>query len=179
VQQRSRNTKTGRSRSCLRRTGFSLLELMIVVAIIAILAMIALPSFQGRILRDQTSEALALTDFVKQRVAIHYATTKAFPADNAAADLPPADRIVNKVVSAVTVRDGAITLTFGNQAHRALAGKRLSLRPAFVPDFPQVPISWICGGGPVPEKMKLNGSDETSVETANLPIACRSPAVPK
>lgn len=168
MQQTSRNSKNG----------FSLLELMIVVAVIAILAMIALPSFTGRILRDQINEALALTDFVKQRVAIHYATTKAFPADNAAADLPPADRIVNKVVSAVTVRDGTVTLTFGNQAHRALAGKRISLRPAFVPDFPQVPITWVCGGAPVPEKMKLNGADETSVDKTNLPVACRTPAKP-
>lgn len=169
MQQTSHDTRN-------RKAGFSLLELMIVVAVIAILAMIALPSFTGRILREQINAALTLTDFVKQRVAIHYAANKAFPADNAAADLPPADRIVNKVVSSVGVREGAITITFGNQAHRALAGKRISLRPAFVPDFPQVPISWICGGAPVPDKMKTNGTDETSVEPANLPVACRAPA---
>ena len=153
--------------------GFTLIELMIVVAIIAMLATMAVPSFQDRVIRGQVGEGLALAEFAKQEVAARYAKTRTFPASNDAAGLPPADHIVGNYVSAIAVREGALVVTFGNQANRHLVGKQLSLRPATVDGYPQVPIAWICGTATVPEKMTAHGADETTLAGIHLPLDCR------
>ena len=154
-------------------TGFTLIELMIVIAIIASLATMAVPSFQDRVIRTQVSEGLGLAEFAKQAVASQFAKTHSFAKNNLAAGLPPADHIVGNYVSAIEVKDGALLLTFGNQSNRNLAGKRLSLRPATVDGYPQVPISWVCGTAIVPEKMTAHGVDETSMPAIHLPLDCR------
>ena len=66
---------------------------------------------------------------------------------------PSADKIVNYVVSAVTVRAGAIDITFGNRANSVLKGKILTLRPAVIDDAPVVPVTWVCGYAAAPDKM--------------------------
>lgn len=154
--------------------GFTLIEAMITIAVIAILALIALPSFQDRTIRLQVADALKLTDLAKQAVAAQYTKTGTLPADNAAAALPPADRIVNNNVSSVTVRGGAIDVRFGNAVNRNLMGKLLTLRPATVDGYPQVPITWVCGGAAAPDKTTVNGDNLTNVAAVHLPIACRS-----
>lgn len=160
-----------------RRTrGFTLIELMIVVAIIAIMATMAMPSYQDRVIRAQVGEGLALADFVKQAVAAHRSGTQRLPADNAAAALPPADRIVGNHVASVTVQDGAIHIRFGNHANRNLVGKTLSLRPATVQGYPQVPIAWVCGTAPAPAGMVLAGRNATDLPNTHLPLDCRSAA---
>lgn len=156
--------------------GFTLIEMMIVVAVMAILAMVALPSVQGRVVRAQVAEARATVQFAQQAIQAQYAASGALPADNAAAALPPADHIVSKLVSGVVVHGGALVITFGNQANRALAGHRLSLRPAVVDGYPQVPISWVCGAAPVPDKMALHVADESDLPAAFMPLDCRGPA---
>ncbi len=157
-----------------QRRGFTLIEAMITIAVIAILALIALPSFQDRTIRLQVADALTLADLAKQAVAAQYAKTGALAIDNAAAGLPPADRIVNANVSSVTVRGGAIDLRFGNSVNRNLVGKVLTLRPATVEGYPQVPITWVCGSAAAPDQMRINGDNLTNVPAVNLPIACRS-----
>ncbi|MFO1337103.1 MAG: pilin [Burkholderiaceae bacterium] len=156
-----------------RRHGFTLIELMIVVAIIGILATMAIPSYQDRVIRTQVSEGMALADFVQQTVARHYGQTRGMPLDNAAAGLPPPDRIVGNYVSAVTVHDGSITVTFGNRSNRHLSGKVLSLRPATVDGYPQVPVAWVCGTASVPQRMRVHGSDVTTIPASQLPLECR------
>src|SRR6185295_19233554 len=116
------------------RRGFTLLELMIVVAIIAILAMVAMPSIQGKLLRSQIVEAAHWADVAKNPIAAAWLATKALPADNAAAGLPDADKIVSNLVSKVSVESGAVHITFGNQANGALKGHILTMRPAVVDD---------------------------------------------
>jgi type IV pilus assembly protein PilA len=157
----------------LRSAGFTLIELMVVVGIVAILALMALPSYQDKIVRDQIAEALPLADLAKAPVAAAWAATQTFPADNAAAALPPADKIVNNFVAAVAVRDGAIDVTFGNRAHNQIKGKVLTLRPAVVEDAPVVPVTWVCGTAPVPEKMTARGENRTNVPPGFLPFRCR------
>lgn len=159
--------------------GFSLIELMIVVGVIAILSLMALPSFTDRIARQQVSDALEATDFVRKAVAARYLGNQKFPADNAVAGLPPPDRIVSKFVSQVTVRDGVVELLFAPTADAHLAGKRLTLRPAYVEDYPQVPVVWVCGAATVPEKMVAQGVNQTDVAALYLPLACRETGAKK
>ena len=155
------------------RRGFTLIEMMVVVAVMAILATLALPSFQDRIVRAQIVEAAKLADIAKAPVAATWTLTAALPADNAAAGLPAADKVVGNLVSAVTIEAGAIHMTFGNQANGAIRGKTLSFRPAVIPESPVVPVAWVCGFANAPEKMTVNGVNRTDVDKRFLPLNCR------
>jgi type IV pilus assembly protein PilA len=155
------------------RSGFTLIELMVVVAVVAILSLIAVPSFQDRVIRNQVGEGVTLVDFVRQSVQAYFTRVHAMPVDNAEAALPNAAQIVSNVVSGVAVNDGAITVTFGNRANPNLAGKKLTLRPAVVDAAPVVPISWICGRAAVPAGMTVRGIDATNLPAIYLPLNCR------
>jgi type IV pilus assembly protein PilA len=154
--------------------GFTMMEMMAVIAVIAILATLAVPSYLERIVRDQIKASLPLADIAKQPIAAAWASTQSFPADNAAAGLPVADKIVSNYVSSLAVRDGAIHLTFGNRASGAISGKVLSLRPAVVEDAPIVPVAWVCGSAEAPDKMKVMGANLTNVKDGVLPLDCRA-----
>lgn len=155
------------------QAGFTLMELLAVLAIIAILALLAVPSYLERTVRQQIEAALPLADIARKPVAESWARLQSFPADNAAALLPVPEKIVSNHVSSLTVEDGAIQITFGNRASQAIAGKVLSLRPAVVGDAPVVPVAWVCGNAPGPEKMTVNGENRTNIPSAFLPLACR------
>ena len=156
--------------------GFSLLELMIVIAIIVILALIALPGIPDKFVRDRIVEAVTLADIVKPPIAAAWAATGTLPVDNAAAGLPAADKIVNEYIRSVAVESGAIQVTFGNRANGAIQGKVLSLRPGVVEDARIVPVSWVCGHAEPPGKMTVRGLDKTDVPLRYLPFNCRAAA---
>jgi type IV pilus assembly protein PilA len=156
-----------------RPGGFTLIEMMAVVAVIAILATIALPSIQDRIVRAQIVEAMALADIAKPPIAASWALAKSMPADNAAAGLPAPEKIVGNLVTSVTVEGGAISVTFGNRANASIRGKVLTLRPAVVEDTPIVPVAWVCGHAGAVDKMTAKGVDKTNVPERYLPLNCR------
>lgn len=158
-----------------RRRGFTLTEMMVVIVVIGILAMMAVPTFQERIIREQIVAAVPLADIAKPPIAAAWATTQLFPPDNAAAGLPTADKIVNNFVNSLSVRDGVISLTLGNRAHNAIIGKTLTIRPAVVEDAPIVPVTWVCGNAPGPDKMTIKGENKTTVPNQYLPLGCRAP----
>lgn len=160
-----------------RNRGFTLIELMVVIAIIGIMATMAMPSYQDRIIRTQVTEGQNLAEFARQAVGTHYARTKSLPASNAAAGLPPADQIMGNYVTQLVVEQGALHIRYGNLSNRNLAGKTLTLRPAVVEGYPQVPIAWICGQAAVPEKMKVHGSNATDLPGHFLPLECRGAPV--
>jgi type IV pilus assembly protein PilA len=147
---------------------------MIIVAIVGIMATLAVPSYLEKIIRDQVIEALTLADVAKPPIAKAWAASQPLPENNAAADLPAADKIVNSVVSAVSVRSGAIDITFGNRANGNLKGKILTLRPAVVEDAPVVPVTWVCGYAAAPDKMTVKGANSTTVAARYLPLKCRT-----
>ena len=157
-----------------RLRGFTLIEMMVVVAVIAILALLAIPSYIDKVVRDQVLEALPLADVAKPPVALAWGLTQSFPADNAAAGLPPADKIVSNLVSSVAVEGGALHMTFGNRANGLLRGKVLTLRPGVVEDAPIVPVAWVCGYAAVPGNMTAMGTNRTNVPPKYLPLKCRA-----
>ena len=158
--------------------GFSLLELMIVIAIIVILALIALPGVPDKFVRDEIVDAVKVADIAKAPVALLWATTSTMPVNNAAAGLPAADQIVNNYISSVAVESGAIQITFGNHANGNIRGKMLTLRPGVIPASPIVPVAWVCGNAEPPVNMTAMGLNKTNLAPKYLPINCRSSAPP-
>jgi type IV pilus assembly protein PilA len=162
-----------------RAAGFTWIELVLVLAVVGILAAMAMPGLQDSVLKKQVKEGMALADIAKVGVQTVWALTGEMPADNAAAGIPPRDKIVGNFIKDVVVDAGAITLTYGNNASRALEGKHLTLRPAIVPGQPIVPIAWICNEVGVPNGMERKGGDNlTDIPPSQLPVECRG-APPK
>jgi len=159
--------------------GFSLIEMMVVIAIIGILALMAAPNFQDSIVRNEIKEALPLADIAKQPVAVAWATLQMFPRDNADVLLPAPEKIVSNLISSIAIKDGAINITFGNRCNGVIRGKVLTLRPAVVEDTPVVPVAWVCGTAEAPDKMVAKGKNETNIPDTFLPFNCRARAQKK
>jgi type IV pilus assembly protein PilA len=154
-------------------SGFTVVEMMVVIGVIAVLALMVAPSYQEKIVKDQIIEALPLADIAKIPVAASWSVGQPFPDNNDGAGLPPADKIVRNFISSVLIQSGAIHVTFGNRANSAIRGKVLTLRPAVVADAPIVPVAWVCGNATAPDKMTVKGENKTNIPTIFLPLKCR------
>lgn len=154
-------------------SGFTLIELMVALAVLAILVTLALPSVQAPMVRQQIVDSAPLINLAKNAVTQRWTTAQKMPEDNAAAGLPAPEKLVGNHVSSVRVDAGAIHVTFGNQANGAIKGRTLSFRPAVVDDAPVVPVAWVCAKAAVPGKMSAKGADLTDVEPRYLPLNCR------
>lgn len=155
------------------QAGFSLIELLMVVIIVGILIAMTIPGIKESSMRKQVKEGLPLADVAKKGVGTYYALTSAMPENNEKAGVPPADKIIGNFNTAVTVKDGAVTLTYGNNAGKSLEGKLVTLRPAIVPGYPQVPITWICHDVAIPFNMEVRGENATNIPKEWLPVECR------
>ncbi|EMS2678329.1 pilin [Neisseria gonorrhoeae] len=89
--------------------GFTLIELMIVIAIVGILAAVALPAYQDYTARAQVSEAILLAEGQKSAVTEYYLNHGKWPENNDSAGVASASKIIGKYVKQVEVKNGVVT----------------------------------------------------------------------
>lgn len=158
----------------MRQSGFTLIELMIVVAIIGILASVAIPAYQTYTIRAQVTEAFSLASELKGSIQDYRKERGVLPADNAAAGVPEPDKLIGNYVTRVEISHGAIHVTFGNFVNKLLEGQIVTLQPIIVKGSPASPMSWRCGYRGVPNGMETVGENRTTMAPQFLPASCRS-----
>jgi type IV pilus assembly protein PilA len=141
--------------------GFTLIELMIVVAIIGILAAIAIPMYLDYSTRSQVAEGFSLAGSAKTAATEFYQDRGVFPTNNAEAGLAAAGNISGKYVVSVSVSrvsatSGVVTIQYGNDAHPLINGENVILTATDNLGS----VGWACASGGV-------------IQTKHLPSACR------
>ncbi|HFC7331219.1 pilin [Neisseria meningitidis] len=161
--------------------GFTLIELMIVIAIVGILAAVALPAYQDYTARAQVSEAILLAEGQKSAVTEYYLNHGIWPSDNSAAGVASSADIKGKYVEKVEVKNGVVTATMASSnVNNEIKGKKLSLWAK----RQNGSVKWFCGQ-PVTRAANntakdavtaANDNSNNGINTKHLPSTCRDAA---
>ncbi|MBH2236524.1 pilin [Neisseria meningitidis] len=152
--------------------GFTLIELMIVIAIVGILAAVALPAYQDYTARAQVSEAILLAEGQKSAVTEYYLNHGTWPSNNSDAGVATSTDIKGKYVKEVKVANGVITATMlSTGVNKEIQGKKLSLWAKRQAGS----VKWFCGQ---PVTRAATDADVTAdsgneIDTKHLPSTCR------
>ena len=152
--------------------GFTLIELMIVVAIIGILAAIAIPAYQDYTIRSQVSEGMTLAAEAKTAVAETNSDRGAMPDDNTSAGLSLGTSITGNYVTSVTINgSGAIEIAYGNKVNANVNGEVVALRAA---RNEAGGVVWVCGNATAPTGATIiNTTNATTMPNKYMPANCR------
>ncbi|HGH6557238.1 TPA: pilin [Neisseria meningitidis] len=156
--------------------GFTLIELMIVIAIVGILAAVALPAYQDYTARAQVSEAILLAEGQKSAVTEYYLNHGEWPKNNTSAGVASSSDIKGKYVEKVEVAKGVITATMlSTGVNKEIQGKKLSLWAKRQDGS----VKWFCGQ-PVQRNDTTTTNDDVNkatgnneIDTKHLPSTCR------
>ncbi|HEZ9528545.1 TPA: pilin [Neisseria gonorrhoeae] len=162
--------------------GFTLIELMIVIAIVGILAAVALPAYQDYTARAQVSEAILLAEGQKSAVTEYYLNHGIWPANNTSAGVASPADIKGKYVQSVTVTNGVVTAQMKSDGvNKEIKGKKLSLWAK----RENGSVKWFCGQ-PVKRTdaddandTVADANDADKIETKHLPSTCRDESTAK
>ncbi|MBH2145102.1 pilin [Neisseria meningitidis] len=152
--------------------GFTLIELMIVIAIVGILAAVALPAYQDYTARAQVSEAILLAEGQKSAVTEYYLNHGTWPSNNSDAGVATSSKIKGKYVKEVEVKNGVVTATMlSTGVNKEIQGKKLSLWAKRQDGS----VKWFCGQ---PVTRAANADDVAAdgtnkIDTKHLPSTCR------
>jgi type IV pilus assembly protein PilA len=162
------------------QSGFTLIELMIVVAIIGILAAIAIPAYQNYTVRAQVSEGLNMAAMAKAPIVDAFVNRGRPPVDRLEAGMTAnATDTLGKYVQSIDVQNGVLIVMFGNDANTAIAGLTLTLTPY---ETGNGGVAWRCGAALAPAGLNPLGTAAggvtssyvaPTVPSVYLPAACR------
>ncbi|MCL6007042.1 pilin [Neisseria meningitidis] len=156
--------------------GFTLIELMIVIAIVGILAAVALPAYQDYTARAQVSEAILLAEGQKSAVTEYYLNHGIWPKNNTSAGVASsATDIKGKYVKSVEVKNGVVTAEMKSSGvNKEIQGKKLSLWAKRQDGS----VKWFCGqpvtrtAADSDDVAAANGKTADNINTKHLPSTC-------